>query len=87
VTRYLVDRGSVAVDGISLTVIDYGVGQATVSIIPHTAEATTLGFKKAGDKVNLEADMLGKYVEKFLAGKQASRTGVTVNRLQENGFI
>ncbi|HEY3374307.1 MAG TPA: riboflavin synthase [Candidatus Aquicultor sp.] len=86
VTRYLVDRGSVAADGISLTVIDYGQGHITVSIIPHTAKMTTLGFKKSGDKVNLEADMIGKYVAKFVAQHQGPRPGITMDALRENGF-
>lgn len=98
VTRYLIDRGSVAVDGISLTVMDYGPGHVTVSIIPHTAKVTTLGFKGPGDKLNLEADLIGKYVEKFLGkhkesrgrkgapGDIETRSGLSLERLRENGF-
>ena len=67
--RYLVPQGSVAVDGISLTVVsaDRGTGMFTVSIIPHTLRGTTLGERKPGDVVNLECDLLGKYVDHLLA--------------------
>ena len=63
--KYLIIKGSVAIDGISLTVNEVKGNRFTVTIIPHTAEMTTLGFKKTGDTVNLEADMIGKYVEAF----------------------
>ena len=66
VTGFLVEKGSVAVDGISLTVVDILKDGFTVVIIPHTARLTTLGFKGPGDMVNIEADILGKYVAKFL---------------------
>lgn len=85
VARYLIRKGSVAVDGISLTVVEAGGGEFTVSIIPHTMAVTTLGFKQAGDTVNLEADMIGKYVEKFF---QASKPkGIDSSFLAEHGFI
>ncbi len=63
---FFVRKGSVAVDGISLTVVDIYEDSFTVVIIPHTAKMTTLGFKGVGDLVNIEADILGKYVVKFL---------------------
>jgi len=66
VSRYLIYKGSIAIDGISLTVNEVQGERFTVTIIPHTARQTTLGFKKAGDSVNLESDMIGKYVEKFV---------------------
>jgi len=66
VSRYLIYKGSIAIDGISLTVNEVQGGRFTVTIIPHTARQTTLGFKKVGDPVNLESDMIGKYVEKFV---------------------
>lgn len=66
--RYLVEKGSVTVDGISLTVVAVDDKSFIVSLIPHTASLTTLGYKNAGDSVNLEADMLAKYLEKLLAG-------------------
>ncbi len=63
--RYIVQKGSVAVDGISLTVNACKSGAFDVSIIPHTAKMTTMGFKKVGDSVNIETDIIGKYVERF----------------------
>lgn len=86
VTRYLIERGSIAVDGISLTVIDYGEDHVTVSIIPHTAKVTTLGFKGPGDRVNLEADLIGKYVEKFISNRQGKSPELTIDKLREYGF-
>jgi riboflavin synthase len=68
--RYLVEKGSVAVDGISLTVAECGDEEFSASVIPHTAESTTLGKKKPGDRVNLENDIIAKYVEKFLRQKK-----------------
>ena len=67
VARYLVEKGSVAVDGVSLTVAASRGRRFDVAVIPHTARNTTLGERKAGDPVNLEADVLAKYVEKLLA--------------------
>jgi len=66
-TRYLVEKGSVTVDGVSLTVVDALDDGFTVAIIPHTAGVTTLGAKRPGDLVNLEVDVMAKYVEKLLA--------------------
>jgi len=71
VMRYLIFKGSVAVDGISLTVAAVQKKSFRIWIIPHTFKITALCERKVGDAVNLEADMLGKYVEKFLAGKRA----------------
>jgi riboflavin synthase len=67
VARYLVEKGSVAVDGVSLTVFDCSESQFSVAVIPHTAEVTTLGHLRPGDEVNLESDMLARYVEKLAA--------------------
>jgi riboflavin synthase len=64
--RYLVDKGSVTVDGISLTVVSAGPTSFTVSLIPETLARTTLGFKKEGDPVNLEVDVIAKYVERLI---------------------
>lgn len=64
-SRYIVEKGSVAVDGISLTVNACSRTSFEVSIIPHTAKVTTMGFKRVGDPVNIETDMIGKYVERF----------------------
>lgn len=66
-THYIVAKGSIAIDGISLTVTDVEENNFSVSIIPHTAKLTTLGFKKQGDWVNLETDILARYIEKFTA--------------------
>jgi riboflavin synthase len=67
--RYVVEKGSICVDGISLTVNRTSATGFEVSLIPHTQEVTTLGKKRAGDQVNLEVDLIGKYVEKLLGGR------------------
>ncbi|MDQ4148680.1 MAG: riboflavin synthase [Actinomycetota bacterium] len=64
--RYLVEKGSVAVDGVSLTVTDVGPGWFSVSLIPHTLVSTRLGDRRPGDPVNIEVDVLAKYVERLL---------------------
>lgn len=64
-TRYLVEKGSVAVDGVSLTVVDADRGGFAVAVIPHTASVTTLGLRAPGDRVNLEFDLVAKYVERL----------------------
>lgn len=84
VLRYTIHKGSIAVDGISLTVIGISDRDFSVVIIPHTASMTTMGFKVVGDRVNLEADILGKYAEKILLSKK--ETGITVDFLKEYGF-
>lgn len=66
--RYLVEKGSVTVDGISLTVVKPGPDGFTVAVIPHTADVTTLGHKSVGDRVNIEVDVMAKYAENLLAG-------------------
>jgi riboflavin synthase len=71
-TRYVVEKGSITVDGISLTVVDAGPDYFTVSLIPTTLALTTLGAKQAGDPVNLEVDVIAKYVERMLG--DADRT-------------
>lgn len=68
--RYLIEKGSVAVDGISLTVARIGDGEMAITIIPHTYEHTTLGSYRPGSRVNLECDMLAKYVEKLMMARQ-----------------
>lgn len=65
---YLVEKGSVTVDGISLTVVEPATDGFTVAVIPHTAEVTTLGHKGPGDRVNIEVDVMAKYAERLLAG-------------------
>jgi riboflavin synthase len=93
-TRYMITKGSVAVDGISLTINSYGSNAFTVSIIPHTATITTIGVKDKGDLVNIEADMIGKYVERFLnrvSSRQneetVEKTGIDMEFLAKTGFI
>jgi riboflavin synthase len=70
-SRYVVEKGSITVDGISLTVVDAGPDYFTVSLIPTTLALTTLGIKQAGDPVNLEVDVLAKYVERLLGADRA----------------
>ena len=65
-TRGIVEKGSIAIDGISLTVAEAGTSQFSISAIPHTVKATTLSQRRIGDLVNLETDMVGKYIERFL---------------------
>lgn len=87
--RYIVEKGSVALDGISLTVAKVTDSDFTVSLIPHTREVTNLGNKKTGSPINIETDVLGKYVEKMLQGKrepQQSQSTLTLDFLRENGF-
>jgi riboflavin synthase len=88
--RHIVEKGSIAVDGISLTVNECQNSRFYVNIIPHTAGETTLGFKKAGDRVNIETDILGKYVEKLLQkdqGEGGVRKAIDLNFLAEHGYI
>ena len=85
--RYIVEKGSIAIDGISLTVASVDSRGFQVSIIPHTGAETTLLGRQAGDMVNLECDILGKYVEKLLqAAEPQRRGGLTMEYLAEHGF-
>ena len=83
--RYIVQKGSVAVDGISLTVNQCDPRTFEVSIIPHTASITTLGFRQVGDLVNIETDMVGKYIERFTQhlGPEASKGSGRVSSVDE----
>lgn len=86
-TRYIVEKGSLAVEGISLTVAAIDGIEVQVAIIPHTAEVTNLKSLKPGDPVNLEVDVIAKYVEKMLAGRQVEATSsITVEKLVRAGF-
>ncbi len=94
ITRYLIHKGSVAVDGVSLTVNTCDRHGFQVSIIPHTAKLTTVGFKAVGARVNLETDLIGKYVEKFTAPaeneahkRDAASGGVDMQLLHKTGFL
>ena len=85
--RYVVEKGSITVDGISLTVVSVSDNELTVSVIPHTRSVTTLGLRRIGDQVNLETDIIGKYVEKLLRTENREKTGITMDFLAENGFL
>ncbi|ACV63112.1 riboflavin synthase, alpha subunit [Desulfofarcimen acetoxidans DSM 771] len=94
VMRYIIKKGSVAIDGTSLTIVDFTDDSFLVSLIPHTAKETTLGFKTPGDTVNLEGDIIGKYIERLLqaretlpAGKRDEKTLVSMGFLAEHGFV
>jgi riboflavin synthase len=86
--RYIVKKGSIAIDGISLTIADLGKDWFMVSLIPHTAQETTLGIKAPGAEVNLETDIIGKYVEKLL-GRETTKNSecmLTMDMLTKYGF-
>ena len=87
--RYVVPKGSIAVDGASLTVVNVTADSFSVSLIPHTAGLTTLGHKKEGEPVNLEVDIIGKYVERLLTHplQQTSSSKLTDEFLRNNGFM
>jgi riboflavin synthase len=88
ILRYIVEKGSIAVDGISLTVASVNHAEFRISAIPHTVKSTILSYKKAGDLVNLENDLVGKYMEKFLlpdANKQQPG-GITREFLIKSGY-
>ena len=91
-SRYMIEKGSVAVDGISLTINDCAQGAFQVSIIPHTAEITTIGFKAVGSAVNIETDIIGKYVERFVIrehnpAEKKTGGGIDLNLLSRSGFL
>jgi len=89
ILKYIVQKGSIAIDGVSLTVAYIDDKVFKVSIIPHTKDATTLIKKKIGDIVNLECDMIGKYIEKFLLvnQQQPAKKTIDLNFLSDNGFV
>lgn len=93
--KYLVEKGSIAVDGISLTIVNCTGDNFTVSIIPHSKEQTTLAARQTGDYVNLEVDIIGKYVEKLLLHDQSlgnkyadqlSNSSLNIDRMRELGY-
>ena len=95
ILKYIISKGSITIDGVSLTVAKVDNKSFAVSVIPHTGQNTTLLDKKPGDTVNLENDMVGKYVEKLLqygsipAEEEEStteKTGITMDFLIQNGF-
>lgn len=88
--HYILPKGSIAMDGISLTVIDVAADYFTVSLIPHTAQETTLGWKGIGASVNLETDLIGKYVARFMGlttSPNKSKEDLSLGFLAEHGFI
>jgi len=87
VSRYVVQKGSIAIDGMSLTVNEYQGGEIQMTLIPYTIEKTTLMDKKVGDRVNVETDILGKYVEKLLDRGDKKSGQVDLSFLKEHGFI
>lgn len=86
VLQLVVEKGSVAIDGISLTVADCDDSGFTIAVIPHSLNKTTLKNKMPGDRVNVETDILGKYVYKLVSGNR-NKGGVTMDLLRQNGFI
>jgi len=87
ISRYVVQKGSIAIDGISLTVNESQNDEIQLTLIPYTIEKTTLINKKVGDRVNIEADILGKYVEKLLSQEDKKSGKVDLSFLKEHGFI
>jgi riboflavin synthase len=85
-TRYIVEKGSLAIEGISLTVASMEATRVRVAIIPHTAEATNLRSFNPGDPLNLEVDVIAKYVEKMMAASSSAPSSITLERLIEAGF-
>ena len=87
ILRFCVEKGSIAVDGISLTIAALDDLGFTCAIIPHTFNRTSLHLRQPGDSVNLEADMLGKYVQRFLSGMAGTKASVTWKTLEDAGFV
>ncbi|WP_315121626.1 riboflavin synthase [uncultured Clostridium sp.] len=90
VLKYVIYKGSITIDGVSLTVAYVDDDEFKVSIIPHTGEETILLMKKLGDEVNLECDIIGKYVEKLISFKEEKnnfQSSINLNYLNQNGFI
>lgn len=90
ILKYIIQKGSVTIDGISLTVVEAQADWFSVSVIPHTREVTSLSGKKTGSKVNIETDLIGRYVERFVTFAEAEepteKTAITKDFLQKYGF-
>ena len=89
-TKYVIEKGSITINGVSLTVNSCEHSRFSVSIIPHTLSITTLGELKQGDRVNIEVDIIGKYVEKLLGGNvnaQSGKSAISSSFLAEHGFL
>lgn len=88
VLKYTVAKGSIAIDGVSLTVVEVGSDYLTVSLIPHTAHLTVLGSKQPGQEVNLESDIIGRYVERLLSRTDQPLNGsLSMDFLSQHGFL
>ena len=91
ILKYIIPKGSVALDGVSLTVAHIDDESFGISLVPHTAKSTTLSSKNIGEKINIECDMLGKYIERLLlfenTKKSAAEKTLTMDTLKESGFI
>ena len=87
--RYIAEKGSICINGISLTVNEVNGARFGVNIVPHTLKETTLGTTEMGDAVNLEVDLLARYLERLLLGERAAepKSGVTMDLLKDSGFI
>jgi riboflavin synthase len=90
--KYVVEKGRITLDGASLTVVDFTEDSLSVSLIPHTQEMITLGYKRVGDYINVETDLIGKYVERLLKfgkteDKKSKKSGIDEKFLAENGFF
>lgn len=86
IMRYIIEKGSVAVDGISLTVADVRTDSFRISVIPHTLSQTTLSSKQPGDTVNLENDCVGKYIEHLIKCRDRKENGITAEFLTKYGY-
>jgi riboflavin synthase len=89
ILKYMVMKGSVTLDGVSLTIAHFDERCFKVSLIPHTAGETTLGFIRVGEQVNIECDLIGKYVERFVSGdiqESKSSKDISIEFLRSNGF-
>jgi riboflavin synthase len=84
--RYVISKGSLCIEGISLTVAQIEGQEVTLAIIPHTWEMTNLRSLKRGDPINLEVDMVAKYIEKMIRGESSANSPLTIERLVQQGF-
>ena len=86
-THYMIEKGSVAINGISLTIVEVSEHDFTISLIPHTFKHTQLRDAKQGDMVNIEVDMIGKYLNKWFENKTNPSQAITWEKLKDHGFI
>ncbi|GAB63836.1 MAG: riboflavin synthase [Candidatus Jettenia sp.] len=86
-TDMMIEKGSVAIDGISLTIVGVTDSFFSVALIPYTLASTTLGFRKTGDLVNVEIDMMGKWIKKLLINTREKKVNITQGQLMEQGFL